>query len=60
MMYLLCSVMIVTGFILVALVGVFSVLTDLLAMSEDGVAQHQARDEGADWGNDFGGADRNT
>jgi hypothetical protein len=37
-MYLLCSLTVVTGFILVAIVGIYRVLTDLLAMSEGGAA----------------------
>ena len=35
-MQLLCSVMVVAGFIIIAVVGVVAVLTDLLAMNEDG------------------------
>jgi len=59
-MPLLCSVLVITGFIIVAVVGVFSVLTDLLAMSEDGAVQRPPARRERDWGNDFGRADHKT
>ena len=53
MMQLLCSVMIIAGSTLIAIVGLIRVLMDLLSMSEGEDGQEQpTRGESADWDND--------